>query len=141
MRMDERENEERPRRLWTRLEYERMVDAGILGPEDRVELIDGEILVVSPENPLHAAVVDRAQLELMKAFGAGYYVRPCHPVAIDDRSEPEPDLAVVRGGLEDYRDAHPSTALLLVEVSRSSRAFDQAPSSRSTPGAASPSIG
>jgi Uma2 family endonuclease len=102
-----------------------MVDAGILGPEDKVELIEGEILLVGPENALHASVIDRALLQLMRAFGQGYYVRPCHPVAIDESSEPEPDLAVVPGNPDDYRREHPVTALLLVEVSRTSRAFDR----------------
>ena len=125
MQMDEQEHEERPRRLWTRQEYDRMVDAGILGPDDKVELIEGEILVVSPENALHAAVIDGALLLLQRAFGAGHYVRPAHPVALDEHSEPEPDLAVVPGAPRDYRSAHPATALLVVEVSRTSRAFDR----------------
>jgi Uma2 family endonuclease len=123
--MGEVPEHDRTPRLWTRAEYDQMVEAGILGEDDPVELIDGEILVVSPENALHASVIDTAQLELMNAFGPGFYVRPCHPVAIDDRSEPEPDLAVLRGKPSDFRESHPTTALLLVEVSRTSRAFDR----------------
>lgn len=102
-----------------------MVDAGILGPDDKVELIEGEILVVSPENALHAAVIDGTLMVLQRVFGKGHYVRPAHPVALDDHSEPEPDLAVVPGSPNDYRSAHPATALLVVEVSRSSRSFDR----------------
>ena len=102
-----------------------MVDAGILGPDDKVELIEGEILVVSPENALHAAVIDGTLLVLQRVFGKGNYVRPAHPVALDDHSEPEPDLAVVPGSPNDYRSAHPATALLVVEVARTSRSFDR----------------
>lgn len=59
------------------------------------------------------------------AFGRGFDVRCQLPLAIDDHSEPEPDLAVVTGSPRDYRDAHPRTALLIVEVADSSLDFDR----------------
>ena len=103
-----------------------MVEAGVLGPEDKVELIEGEILLVSPEGPRHSAVADIVRRELERSFGDGYTVRPAHPLAADDRSEPEPDLLVVPGRPEDYLDRHPepSHAVLLVEVSKTSLGFD-----------------
>ena len=58
-------------------------------------------------------------------MGAGYFVRTQFPLAVDDVSEPEPDIALVSGGPRDYRDAHPATALLVVEVSDSTLGFDR----------------
>lgn len=125
MQMDEQQIHERPARRWTLEEFERMCEAGIFGPEERVELIDGEILPMSPENPEHAAVTGIAEDRLRRAFGDGFYVRPGNPVPLDASSQPQPDLAVVRGRPEDYRKMHPRTALLVVEVSFSSRSFDK----------------
>jgi len=114
------------RRLWVRSEYDRMVAAGILGPEDRVELIEGEIVLLSPERSRHACAVELAAEVLRTAFGPGFHVRVQHPLALGDRSEPEPDLAVVCGRARDYVDAHPTTAVLIVEVSDSSLDYDRA---------------
>lgn len=125
MKMDEQSQTERPARRWTLEEFERMSEAGIFGPEERIELIDGEILPMRPENPEHAAVIGIAQRRLQKAFGERFYIRPGNPVPLDEWSQPEPDLAVVRGKPEDYRKKHPRTALLVVEVSFSSRSFDR----------------
>lgn len=117
---------ERSARRWTREEYERIVEAGVLGPEDHVELIDGEILVVSPEGPRHASTIDLTRRALERAFPASFFVRPGHPLAADDRSLPEPDLLVVPGDPGDYLDRHPAPAdgVLLVEVSNTSLGFD-----------------
>lgn len=112
-------------RRWTWDEYMRMVEAGIFTAGDRVELIEGEILEMSPEGPVHAAVLEQAALLLSAAFGRGFSVRRAHPFHLGAASGPEPDLAVVRGKPLDYFDAHPSTAELLVEVSQTSRAFDR----------------
>ncbi|HEY3354905.1 MAG TPA: Uma2 family endonuclease [Polyangia bacterium] len=114
-----------PRRRWTRAEYERIVDAGVLGPEDHVELIDGEILVMSPEKSRHAAAIDLCAEALRRAFGPGHTVRVQHPLALGAASEPEPDVAVVPGSPRDYAAAHPSSALLVVEVADSSLATDR----------------
>lgn len=102
-----------------------MIDVGVLGPDDRVELIEGEILEMSPEKSRHAAAVDLAASELRRAFGSGYTVRIQHPLALGDRSEPEPDLAVVSGSPRDYVEAHPTTAVLVVEVSDSTLRYDR----------------
>ena len=80
---------------------------------------------MSPEKSRHAATVDLVAEALRKAFGAGRTVRVQHPLAIDVDSEPEPDLAVVEGSPRDYADAHPATALLVVEVAGTSLSYDR----------------
>jgi Uma2 family endonuclease len=112
-------------RRWTRDEYDRMIDAGVLTPEDRVELIDGEIVTLTPQKSRHATAVSLAENALRQAFGALGHVRTQLPLALDPTSEPEPDVAVVTGSPRDYRDAHPSTALLIVEVADTSLVFDR----------------
>jgi len=113
------------RRRWSRRDYDRLVDAGGLGPEDRVELLDGEIWEMTPQGASHAAVC-RAMLKVLDhAFGEGFDVRGQFPLALDDRSEPEPDVAVVPGAPFDYLEEHPTSALLVVEVSESSLTHDR----------------
>jgi Uma2 family endonuclease len=102
-----------------------MVDAGILGPADRVELIDGEILTMSPEKSRHSAAVDLVADALRVAFAAGHSVRVQHPLALGQWSEPEPDVAVVVGTPRDYVDAHPASAVLVVEVADTSLLDDR----------------
>lgn len=102
-----------------------MVDTGILGPDDRVELIEGEILTMSPEKSRHSAAVDLVADALRVAFGAGHSVRVQHPLALGQWSEPEPDVAVVVGTPRDYVDAHPSSAVLVVEVADTSLLDDR----------------
>ena len=106
-------------RTWGRTDYERLVSAGILGPGDRVELLEGEIIEISPEKSRHAAAVDLALDALRRRLGASHTIRVQHPLAVSETSEPKPDLAVVPGTPRDYVDRHPSSADLLVEVSDS----------------------
>jgi len=94
-------------RKWTRLEYDRLVEAEILGSEDRIELLGGQMIVKEPQYSPHAAGVRLVQRALEGAFGTGWDVRPQMPVALDEESEPEPDICVVPGHPRDYRDAHP----------------------------------
>ena len=96
--------------LWrmTRVRYDRLVDVGIFGPEDRVELLDGLLVAREPQGGRHATAVGLVRAVLDKAFGRAFHVREGKPIALDDRSEPEPDVAVVRGRLRDYRSSHPS---------------------------------
>lgn len=114
----------RQRRL-TRLEYERLVGQGAFGPQDPIELLDGVLVVREPQGSRHAAVVGHVRVALERAFGDGYHVREEKPFALDDASEPEPDLVVVRGRHLDYLDAHPSTPVLVVEVADTSLARDR----------------
>lgn len=111
---------------WTRREYENMVSSGVFHPEDKLELIDGEIYDVSPQSSRHATAIRLVEEALRRVYGSGFDVRVQLPIALDASSEPEPDVAVVEGGPRDYLDAHPTTALLAVEVSDTSLAFDRA---------------
>jgi Uma2 family endonuclease len=112
-------------RNWTRLEYDRLVEAEVLGPEDRIELLGGEMFVKEPQYSPHATAIQLVQRTLDRAFGAGWSVRPQLPIALAEDSEPEPDVCVVRGDPRDYRDAHPERPVLIVEVSLSRLGFDR----------------
>jgi Uma2 family endonuclease len=116
-----------PLPLWrmTRVRYDRLVDAGLFGPEDRVELLDGLLVVREPHGGRHATAVVLVRAALEKAFGRTHFVREEKPIALDDRSEPEPDVVVVAGRPRDYRDAHPSQPVLVVEVADTSLALDR----------------
>jgi Uma2 family endonuclease len=109
----------------TRERYDRLVEAGIFGPEDRVELLDGFLVAREPQGGRHATAVALVRVVLEKAFGPSYYVREEKPVALDERSEPEPDVVVVPGRPRDYRDARPSRPVLLVEVADTSLGASQ----------------
>ena len=109
---------------WKRTEYERLVEHGMFTPGERIELIDGLLLVAEPQSSSHFAAVRLAELALARAFGPGWEVRAQGPIALDDASEPEPDVAAVRGGPRDYVEAHPAEPVLVLEVSLTSLAFD-----------------
>jgi len=112
-------------RRWTRQEYDRMTEAGVLTENDRVELIGREILTVTPQKSPHATAVSLANEALRAVLAPNMHVRSQLPLAMGDDSEPEPDVAVIRGSIRDYRDAHPRSALLIIEVSDSTLAFDR----------------
>lgn len=112
-------------RRWTREEYEQLAEAGFLRPDERVELIDGIIYEMSPQNSLHATALLYSLRELQAVFSEGYHLRPQLPLALDSQSQPEPDLAVVPGRPQDYRSAHPATATLVLEISDSSLKLDR----------------
>jgi len=112
-------------RKWTRVEYDRLVDAEILGPADRVELVGGDMIVKEPQHSAHATAITLAAIALTAAFGPGWTVRPQLPIGLDDESEPEPDIAVVPGNPRSYRDVHPGRAALIVEVAQSRLRFDR----------------
>ena len=109
---------------WRRLEYERLVDLGAFEGEP-LELIGGQLIVAEPKGSPHAAGVEMAGEALRAALPPGWVVRMQNPVALDDESVPEPDVAVVRGRHSDYRHAHPTRAALIIEVAESSLAFDR----------------
>ncbi len=114
-----------PRHRFTRAQYEQMVEAGVFTPEDRLELLDGEIIDMAPQKSRHATAVTLLAEQLRSVMGSGYTIRVQLPLALDERSEPEPDIAVVPGSPRDYRDAHPSRAVLIVEVADASLAYDR----------------
>jgi Uma2 family endonuclease len=109
-------------------EFYRMADAGILTPDDHVELIEGEIIEMSPTGSRHAACVDRIVNKVLSRFiGHGAIVRVQSPIALDDFSEPQPDAALLRARADFYSQAHPTPddVLLLVEVSDTTAAYDK----------------
>lgn len=118
------------RRAWSRADYQRLVAAGVFGPGDRLELLEGEIIEMSPEKSRHAATVDMVLEALRRAFGTSHTIRVQHPLAVSASSEPQPDLAVVRGTARDYIDQHPVSAVLVVEVSDTSLDYDRTKKSR-----------
>ena len=107
-------------RRWTRIEYEKLIELGIFQAGEAIELIGGELIVSEPQGALHYTAILKTARALEVVFGAGWVVRTQGPIGLDDDSEPEPDVAVVRGSLEDYRAAHPSRPALTVEVAESS---------------------
>ena len=111
---------------WTRQEYDRLADAGILSPDERVELLEGEIVTMTPQHGPHSASIGLADALLREAFGPAHWIRIQLPLIIDPDSEPEPDLAVVPGAPRDYVAEHPRTALLVVEIADSTLERDRA---------------
>ena len=107
-----------------------LVDDALLHPEDRVELLEGVIVSMSPSNPRHASAITRVHDALGKAFGPGHVVRVQQPFVAEPESVPEPDVAVVPGGHADYDEAHPTRALLVVEVADTSLVQDRLTKSR-----------
>jgi Uma2 family endonuclease len=115
------DDEPTPRR-WTREEYYRMGELGLFHGQ-RVELIEGEIMVLSPQNWPHTSTVARVEEVLRRVLGTAFWVRTQFPLNLST-SDPEPDVSVVAGRLQDYSD-HPTTAVLIVEVSDSTLAYDR----------------
>lgn len=112
-------------RRWTRAEYDRLIDHGMFRPDERLELLAGHLCVREPQNSPHAMAIALGQEALQKALAPGWHVRVQLPVALDDESEPEPDLAVVSGVPRDYTE-HPSRPVLVIEIADSSLNFDRA---------------
>ncbi|WHZ25368.1 MAG: Uma2 family endonuclease [Nitrospira sp.] len=110
---------------WTRREYDRMAEAGFFTQGDRVQLIEGDIVTMTPQNSPHASAIGKTERVLERLFGMNVWVRVQMPLIVDPDSEPEPDLAVVPGTPDDYRDEHPRSALLVVEVSDTTLALDR----------------
>jgi Uma2 family endonuclease len=113
------------RHLWTRTEYERLVDAGGFDEDARIELLDGEIWEMSPIGTPHATCSLLVEQALHGITGSEFHVRGERPFALDDVSEPQPDVIVVPGAIRDYSQAHPGACVLLVEVSDTSLSHDR----------------
>lgn len=114
-----------PTKRWTRLEYDRLIEKGAFGPEDRIELLGGALVVREPQGSPHAMGIRMAEEALRRAFATGWDVRVQLPVALDEESEPEPDVSVVPGSFRDYPRDHPGRAVLVVEIADSSLALDR----------------
>jgi Uma2 family endonuclease len=107
-------------------DFHRMAEVGILAPSERVELIDGEIIDMSPIGALHAAIVARLAALLTREIGSAAVVWCQNPIRLDDTSEPEPDIAIVRARADGYMTAlpGPGDVLLVIEVADTSLAYD-----------------
>ena len=108
-----------------RIEYERLTEQGFFDSDERLELLDGLLVVREPQHTPHATAVRLTIQALRAAFGAGWLVDGQLPIALDDLSEPEPDVAVVPGVPRDYRASHPARPVLIVEIAESSLAKDR----------------
>lgn len=107
-------------------EYYRMAEAGIFSEDDRVELIEGEIIDMAPIGTAHASMVKRLNSIFTLGAGTRAVVSVQDPIRLNPRNEPQPDLALLRHRADYYRDAHPGPAdvLLVVEVADSSLRYD-----------------
>ncbi len=125
---------------WTVEEYERLVTLGALTENDRVQLVQGEIVQMSPQNAPHMTAVHLIYEALRSLLPPGFTVRVQGPLTLAPDSEPEPDVAVVRGSPRDYRDRHPGgdDTALVVEVADTTLSFDRERKGRVYAGAGIP---
>ncbi|MBD1852967.1 Uma2 family endonuclease [Cyanobacteria bacterium FACHB-502] len=112
---------------WTVDDYHRMIKAGILTEGDRVELLEGQIIEMNPQLPPHAATTQRAFRYLDRLLETIAYVRMQLPVTLKPKSEPEPDIAIVRIDPDEYGDRHPAPdeIFLIIEVADSTLLSDR----------------
>jgi Uma2 family endonuclease len=108
-------------------EYYRMAEAGVLGPNDHVELIEGEIIEMSPIGGPHAACVRKVGARLTRLIGDSALLSIQSPVAINGYSEPQPDVAILKPRDDFYSQAHPTPddVLLIIEVADTSVDYDR----------------
>jgi Uma2 family endonuclease len=108
-------------------EYYRMAEAGILTADDRVELIEGEIVQMSPIGSLHAACVRRLNQLLQRLLGHAAVISVQDPVRLSDFSEPEPDVALLKPRADFYAHQHPTPddVLLIIEVADTTVLYDR----------------
>ena len=119
------ETHEVTRRRFTVHEYHRMAEAGIFHEDDRIELIDGEIVEMSPIGGRHVSCVGRFTRVLSLFVGERYLVNVQSPVRLDERREPQPDIALVQDREYGRSLPCPGDVLLLAEVSDTSIAYDR----------------
>lgn len=116
-----------PKRLFTVDEYYRMAQVRILREDDRVELIEGEIVQMTPIGSNHAATVRLLNVFFVRKLSESVIVSTQSPIHIDDFSEPEPDIALLKPRADHYRNSHPTPTdiFLVVEVSDTSQRYDR----------------
>jgi Uma2 family endonuclease len=112
-------------RRWTRKEYELLIDNGIVHEDEAVELLAGHLVVAEPQRGPHARTIELIVETLREALGAGWRIRVQLPLAAGEDSEPEPDIALVRGTARQARDEHPTEAALVIEVAEGSLRLDR----------------
>lgn len=112
---------------FTVAEYYRMGETGVLRPDARVELLEGRIIDMSPIGPFHGGVTNRLLQLFIEPARGRWLVASNNPVHLDEHSEPQPDLMLLRPKVDDYSTRHPGPddVLLLIEVADSSLNFDR----------------
>lgn len=115
------------KRLFTVAEYHKMAEVGILSEDDRVELLEGEVVAMSPIGSRHAACVDRLTQYWVAEAGGHAIVRVQGPIRLGEHSEPQPDLALLKPRADFYASSHPGPedVLLVIEVAETSAAVDR----------------
>ncbi len=116
-----------PVRLWNVDEYHRLIETGILTSDEKVELLAGQIIQMSPQRPPHAATTQCASDYLRDLLSLRATIRVQLPITLPPNSEPEPDIAVVRIDSRKYFDHHPAPdeIFLLVEVAKTTLRSDR----------------
>src|SRR5437660_11509790 len=112
-------------RRWPRAEYDGLIDIGVFLSGEPLELLRGELIVSELQGSAHYTAIGLVEDALRAALGPGWLVRSQGPIEFDDESEPEPDIAVMRGDRRSYSHRHPSRPALVLEVAESSLAFDR----------------
>ncbi len=108
-------------KYWTVQEYHRMSDLGILDPSQRTELIAGQIVLMTSKGTPHVITLQLLATNIQAQLGTTALIRTQDPIRLDNFSEPEPDLAIVKGSILDYAQAHPGAEdiYLVIEVADS----------------------
>jgi Uma2 family endonuclease len=115
------------RRQFSVTDYARMRETGILAEDDRVELIDGEVRLMSPIGPIHAALVNRLTALISRQVGDTAILSVQNPIQLNDYSEPQPDLTLLQPREDFYADAHPrpDDVLFVIEIADTSIEYDR----------------
>jgi Uma2 family endonuclease len=113
-------------RRWTRIEYDKLIEEGVFQPAERLELLAGQLVVREPQGTPHATGIRLVTRALRGVFAEDRWIVDMQlPVALDEESEPEPDVTVTAGDPRDYLPSHPSRPVLVVEVAETSLALDR----------------
>ncbi len=109
---------------WTRSEYYKIAELGLFSGKP-VELIEGQIIAMSPMGTRPRTSMRLTEKALRGIFHQGYFASTQCPLDLSEISEPEPDVTVIVGDVRDYTDTHPTTAVLVVEIAETSLAYDR----------------
>lgn len=115
------------RHRFTTQKYHQMIDAGVFTEDDRLELLEGEVVAISPINPRHSGTVNRTARLFNVLFGDRAIVGVQNPIQLSEYSEPQPDVTLLAPHPDFYAQGHPQPAdiLLVVEVADASLAYDR----------------
>jgi len=113
-------------RRWSRVEYDRLIEEGVFQPGERLELLAGQLVVREPQGTPHATGIRLLTRALREVFAEDRWIVDMQlPVALDEESEPEPDVTVTAGDPRDFLPSHPARPVLVVEVAEASLALDR----------------